>query len=81
MSGEITDIVRGAKRKILKVVITSDKDISYLDTPSISIENLSREEIIDKMCANGVWPFIRQKPYDIIINPSDIEKINFYFGI
>ena len=77
VSGEITDVVRGAKRKILKVVITADKDISYLDTPSISIENLSREEIIDKMCTNGVWPFIRQKPYDIIANPLDMPKSIF----
>ena len=77
VSGEITDVVRGAKRKILKVVITADKDISYVDTPSVSIENLSREQIIDKMCANGVWPFIRQKPYDIIANPLDIPKSIF----
>lgn len=77
VSGEITDIVRGAKRKILKVVITADKNITYLDLSSSSLEDMTREEIIDKMCANGVWPFIRQKPYDIIANPSDMPKSIF----
>ena len=77
VSGEITDVVRGEKRKILKVVITADKDISYEDLSSATANNMSREEIIDKMCDNGVWPFIRQKPYDIIANPTDIPKSIF----
>ena len=76
-SGEITDVVRGAKRKILKVILTADKDISYENLSSASVNDMSREEIINKMCANGVWPFIRQKPYDIIANPSDMPKSIF----
>ena len=77
VSGEITEIVRGAKRKILKIIISADKDISYEELSSASINDMSREEIIDKMCANGVWPFVRQKPYDIIANPSDMPKSIF----
>ena len=29
------------------------------------------------MCSNGVWPFIRQKPYDVIANPADMPKSIF----
>ena len=29
------------------------------------------------MLKHGVWPFIRQKPYDIIANPSDMPKSIF----
>ena len=29
------------------------------------------------MLSKGVWPFIRQKPYDIIANPSDMPKAIF----
>ena len=29
------------------------------------------------MLSNGVWPFIRQKPYDIIANPLDMPKAIF----
>ena len=25
----------------------------------------------------GVWPFIRQKPYDVIANPTDVPKSIF----
>ena len=29
------------------------------------------------MLKGGVWPFIRQRPYDIIANPSDLPKSIF----
>ena len=77
VSGEVTDVVRGAKRKILKVVVSADKEICYKELSSASAKDLSREQIIDKMCANGVWPFIRQKPYDVIANPTDMPKSIF----
>ena len=77
VSGEVTDIVRGEKRRILKVVIISDIEIEYEDLNSEDTTDLSREKIIDKMCSNGVWPFIRQKPYDVIANPLDTPKSIF----
>jgi Na+-transporting NADH:ubiquinone oxidoreductase subunit A len=29
------------------------------------------------MLKGGVWPFVRQKPYDIIANPMDMPKAIF----
>ena len=77
VSGEVIDIVRGEKRRILKVVIISDIEIEYESLNSEKTTDLSREKIIDKMCSNGVWPFIRQKPYDVIANPLDTPKSIF----
>ena len=77
VSGVVTDIVRGAKRRILKVVVTADTEIVYEDLSSANVSDLSREQIIDKMCQSGVWPFIRQKPYDVIANPTDVPKSIF----
>ena len=75
VDGLIKEIVRGEKREILKVVISSDNEKSF-ETFSVS-DNLSREQIIDTMCSSGVWTFIRQKPYDVIANPSDMPKSIF----
>ncbi len=77
VSGEVIDILRGAKRKILEVVIKSDHEIVYESFDIQSSKNLSREQIIDKMLQAGIWPFIRQKPYDIIANPNDIPNAIF----
>ena len=77
VSGEIIDIVRGAKRRILEIVIKADQEIVYEDFPTSSANDLSRQQIIDYMLKGGVWPFIRQRPYDIIANPEDMPKAIF----
>ena len=77
VSGEVIDIVRGAKRKILEVVLKADVVIEYEHFNSDNAKSISREQIIDTMLKSGVWPFIRQKPYDIIANPTDMPKAIF----
>tara|TARA_B100001142_G_scaffold330275_1_gene397575 strand:- start:56222 stop:57619 length:1398 start_codon:yes stop_codon:yes gene_type:complete len=77
VSGEVVDIVRGEKRRILEVVIKADPNISYKKFPTSTAESLSRDEIINQMLNAGVWPFIRQKPYDIVADPADMPNTIF----
>ena len=77
VSGKITDVIRGKKRRILEVVIKADAEITYKDLSISSADSLSREQIINTMLKGGVWPFFRQKPYDIIANPNDMPKAIF----
>ena len=77
VSGTVQDIVRGDKRRILEVIIKSNSEVKYVSHSPANPKDLSREQIIDHMLQKGVWPFIRQKPYDIIANPSDMPKSIF----
>ncbi|MEC9302938.1 MAG: Na(+)-translocating NADH-quinone reductase subunit A [Bacteroidota bacterium] len=77
VSGEVLEINRGEKRRILEVVLLADSDISYKKFQTSNVEDLSREQIIDAMLKSGLWPFIRQRPYNIIANPTDIPKSIF----
>ena len=77
VSGEVIDIVRGAKRKILEVVLKADLVIVYEQFTTDTAKNISRVQIIDTMLKAGIWPFIRQKPYDIVANPADMPKAIF----
>jgi len=77
VSGEISEIVRGAKRKILEVVLKADKVIEYKQFPIAEAISISREKLIETMLNSGVWPFVRQKPYDIVANPDDMPKAIF----
>ena len=77
VSGEVLDILRGEKRRILEVIVKSDTEIIYESFPVALAEDLSREQIIEAMLKGGVWPFIRQMPYDIIANPTDMPKAIF----
>ena len=74
VSGEIVEIVRGDKRKLLEIKILADKKIEHKSFNSFSISditNLSREEASKLMCESGVWPHIIQRPYGIVANPDD----------
>jgi len=77
VSGEVIDILRGAKRKILEVVLKADEVIEYEHFISDTAKSISREQIIDTMLKAGIWPFVRQKPYDIVANPTDMPKAIF----
>lgn len=77
VSGEVTDIVRGAKRRILEVRVLADKEISYAQATPQNVGSMSREQVIETMLNAGLWPFVRQRPYDIIANPDDKPKAVF----
>lgn len=75
VSGKVTAINRGAKRRIMEVVITAnDSEVKYRSFEKMNHADLSREQIINHMLESGVWPFIRQKPFDIIANQNDNPK-------
>ena len=77
VSGKILEIIRGEKRRILEVVITADDDLVYKKFDVPNSKDLNRNQIIETMLSCGVWPFVRQKPYDVIANPSDLPKAIF----
>jgi len=77
VSGEIAEIRRGDKRKILEVVILADKEIKYETFAAGDPNSMSREQIIENLLKSGCWPFIRQRPYDVIANPTDTPKSIF----
>ncbi len=76
-SGEVVEILRGAKRKILEVRILADKEIQYEDFEAADPKSLDREAICEKMLISGCWPFIRQRPYNVVANPERTPKAIF----
>jgi len=77
VSGEIKEIVRGAKRKILSIKITADKSDTYKDFNIKSPENLSNDQVKELLLNSGCWAYIKQRPYDVIANPDDSPKSIF----
>ena len=83
VSGEVVEIVRGEKRKLLEVRILADKEIKYEAIKKFSaseISNLTRQQITNILCDHGVWPNIIQRPYGIIANPDDEPRDIFVSG-
>lgn len=80
VSGEIAEIKRGEKRKLLEIRILADKENQYETFNKFSssdIKNLSKEDAISQLLKGGVWPNIIQRPYGIVANPEDEPKAIF----
>lgn len=74
VSGTVSAINRGNRRALLSVVVTPDKETEYKQFESTNVDSMSREQIISTMLNAGVWPFVKQRPYDVIANPNDKPK-------
>ena len=74
VSGTVTEIKRGAKRKILSITIESDLKISYKKFKKYKPNELDRNTIVKQLLESGLWPSIRQRPFATISNPNDIPK-------
>src|SRR5690606_26864292 len=77
VSGELIEIVRGARRRILTLKILSDKKQDTLEHDLIDPESASVGQIKAILLKSGCWPFIKQRPYDIIADPEDTPKAIF----
>ena len=77
VSGEIIEIVRGAKRKILEIKILADKQQQFQDFGKKDTNSLSTEDTKAHLLASGCWPFIKRRPYDVIANPNEAPKAIF----
>lgn len=72
VSGTVSEIVRGEKRKLLEIRIKADAKIDYVKYDLPKVETISKEEIISVLKKSGLWVALKQRPYGIIPNP-DVE--------
>jgi Na+-transporting NADH:ubiquinone oxidoreductase subunit A len=77
VSGEIEEIVRGAKRRILEVRIKADAKDQYESFGSKTPSSMTGEEVKELMLSSGLWPFVKQRPVDIVANPKNEPKAIF----
>ncbi|MAC96120.1 MAG: NADH:ubiquinone reductase (Na(+)-transporting) subunit A [Flavobacteriales bacterium] len=77
VSGEVVEVKRGEKRKLLEIIVLADQETKYEDFGAADPASLDAKQIKEKICASGLWPFIKQRPYDVIANPNDEPKSIF----
>lgn len=77
VSGEVIEVTRAEKRRITEIKIKADKTISFVSHKKLKLESAKDQDIISVLLASGCWPFIKQRPYDIIANPSCRPKSIF----
>ena len=79
VSGQITEIIRGEKRKIMSIKILADENQVFKNSGCLKM-SANRDEIIEFLLSVGCWPFIMQRPYAIIANYKSLPKSIFISG-
>jgi Na+-transporting NADH:ubiquinone oxidoreductase subunit A len=80
VSGELTAVIRGERRKILEVVVKSDGKNESLDFGAQDISGLNRDAVVSRLLEAGSWPYLHQRPYDVIARTGDTPKAIFISG-
>ena len=74
VSGEVTAVNPGAKRKVLSIVVTPDAQIEYEEFGKKNVASLKGDEVKEAMLNAGMWPFVMQRPYDIVATPGETPR-------
>jgi Na+-transporting NADH:ubiquinone oxidoreductase subunit A len=74
VSGVLTEILRGAKRRILEVKITPDGKNEAINHGKLDLTTADAAQVKSMLLESGCWPFIMQRPYSIIANSNDTPK-------
>ncbi len=78
VSGIVSEVVRGEKRRILAVRILADKgEIQYRNFPKANPADLTAETLRTRLLESGCWAYILQRPYGCIANPTVSPKAIF----
>jgi len=77
VSGQIIEVARGEKRKILSVKIQADKEQAFQDYGKLDLNSANAEAIKSRLLESGCWAFVKQRPYDVIANPANMPKAIF----
>lgn len=79
VAGTVSEVRRGERRKIEAVVINTDQSVKESDNDcfyKFDIPSLDsgREAILSLLCEAGIFALIRQRPYDIVPDPSIVPR-------
>lgn len=78
VTGTVEAIVRGERRKILRVVVKPDGGNDRL-THAVSVKD--EAEARNLLKNSGLWAMMRQRPYDIVPNPDAVPRDIFVTAI
>ena len=79
VSGEVTEVERGERRRIMAIKISADKQQTYFEHGSFDT-NSDTNDLKSHLLASGCWAFIKQRPYDVVANPNNTPKAIFISG-
>lgn len=84
VSGKVVEINRGARRMLMEVVVENDNKnaaVTFDRIPSAQILKTDRSKLVALLQAGGLWPMIRQRPFNKLANPAETPRDIFISGM
>ena len=77
VSGTVAAVNRGARRKVMNIVVTPEAKQEYAEFGVKSVHSLNGEQVKQALLDSGMFAFLRQRPYDVVANPNSRPKAIF----
>ena len=77
VSGVVQAVVRGDRRKVLRVVVEADKDQQYVDFGLKQVASLDGDAVVKALLEAGLFGYINQLPYAVSTTPDQKPRAVF----
>lgn len=77
VSGTVTGILRGARRKVLQVIVKADAEQQFVDYGVKDVKAMSADDVTKSLLSAGLFGFINQLPYAISVATTEVPKAIF----
>jgi Na+-transporting NADH:ubiquinone oxidoreductase subunit A len=74
VNGTVSGVNRGEKRKLMSITIKPDEQIAGEPIEMRDLSSYDAGGLKALLLETGLWPYIRQRPYDRVANPSDTPR-------
>ena len=77
VSGVVQAVVRGDRRKVLRVVVEADKDQQYVDFGQKQVASLDGDAVVKALLEAGLFGYINQLHYAVSTTPDQKPRAVF----
>jgi Na+-transporting NADH:ubiquinone oxidoreductase subunit A len=77
VSGVVTSVERGERRKVLNIIVKADEKQQYVELGKMNLAELNAEQVKEALMNAGLFAFFRQRPFDVVPDPTDAPQAIF----
>ena len=77
VSGIVTSVERGARRKVLSITVEAAQEQDYEEFGKEDVSKMDAVSVKAALLKSGMFAFIKQRPYDIVADPTVAPRAIF----
>ncbi len=77
VSGVVTSVERGARRKVMSITVEAAAEQDFEEFGRKEVASMDAQAVKEALLESGMFAFVRQRPYDVIADPSVAPRAIF----